>query len=232
MEKEINILIIEDEPSMRLGLSDNLMFEGFGVDEAVDGEEGLEKLVQGNYDLVLLDVMMPKKSGFEVCKEARKQGINTPIILLTARGEELDKVRGLEWGADDYITKPFGLGELMARIKAVLRRSGRGGGDTQASHEVTIGNMVVDFDAFHAANLNGEALKLSHREFEILQYLYTHKHQVVSRDELLEKVWGYDSTPTTRTVDNFIARLRQKIEPSPDNPAIILTVHGLGYKML
>lgn len=232
MEKEINILIIEDEPSMRLGLSDNLMFEGFGVDEAVDGEEGLEKVLKGTYDLVLLDVMMPKKSGFEVCKEARKQGVNTPIILLTARGEELDKVRGLEWGADDYITKPFGLGELMARIKAVLRRAGGVGLDAQASSEITIGNMIVDFDSFHATDLSGEALKLSHREFEILQYLYTHRHQVVSRDELLEKVWGYDSTPTTRTVDNFIARLRQKIEPSPDNPVVILTVHGLGYKML
>jgi DNA-binding response OmpR family regulator len=174
---------------------------------------------------------MPRKSGFEVCKEVRKQGIETPIILLTARGEELDKVRGLEWGADDYITKPFGLGELMARIKAVLRRSSRTASDPASEH-IQIGQLSVDFDAFTAITTSGESVKLSHREFEVLQYLYQHRHQVVSRDELLENVWGYDNTPTTRTVDNFIARLRQKVESQPDNPTIILTVHGIGYKML
>lgn len=231
MKQVTSILIVEDEPSMRLGLSDNLQFEGFEVDEAVDGEEGLNKILNGKYDLVVLDVMMPRKSGFEVCKEVRKQGIETPIILLTARGEELDKVRGLEWGADDYITKPFGLGELMARIKAVLRRSKRLSSE-QPSEEIAIGQLLVDFDAFTANTTSGESVKLSHREFEVLQYLYLHRHQVVSRDELLEKVWGYDNTPTTRTVDNFIARLRQKVEPQPENPTIILTVHGIGYKML
>lgn len=231
MKQVTSILIVEDEPSMRLGLSDNLQFEGFEVDEAVDGEEGLSKILNGNYDLIVLDVMMPRKSGFEVCKEVRKQGIETPIILLTARGEELDKVRGLEWGADDYITKPFGLGELMARIKAVLRRSKRNSSE-QPSEPITIGQLQVDFDSFTATTSSGDSLKLSHREFEVLQYLYLHRNQVVSRDELLENVWGYDNTPTTRTVDNFIARLRQKVETQPESPTIILTVHGIGYKML
>ncbi|MFK7969568.1 MAG: response regulator transcription factor [Bacteroidia bacterium] len=231
MEKDIRILIIEDEPSMRLGLSDNLQFEGYSVEEAVDGEAGLDCLLKNEYDLALLDVMMPRKSGFEVCKEARKEGITTPIILLTARGEELDKVRGLEWGADDYITKPFGLGELMARIKAVLRRT-QGPSSSQQQSVFSIGKLKVDFNNFVAESDTEGVLKLSHREFEILQYLYTHRNKVVSRDELLEKVWGYDNTPTTRTVDNFIARLRQKIEPNPDSPTVILTVHGIGYKML
>ncbi len=224
-----SILIVEDEPSMQLGLKDNLELEGYAVTLASDGEEGLVKIKKNKFDLVLLDVMLPKLSGFDVCKAARTAGISTPIILLTARGEEIDKILGLEFGADDYITKPFSLRELLARIKAILRRS-----QSVVSTETlstSIGRLKVDFNAFYAEE-NGVEIKLSHKEFEILAYLQQNKNQVVTRYDLLEKVWGYDEQPTTRTVDNFIVRLRQKIEINPNQPKVILTVHGTGYKMV
>lgn len=225
-----HILIIEDEPAMQLGLKDNLEMEGYTVDTASDGEAGLSKLKSGTYDLVLLDVMMPKLSGFDVCKAARAAGVRTPIILLTARGEEIDKVLGLELGADDYITKPFGVRELLARIKAILRRSqpaeeGKDAGITN------IGRLTVHFGTFYVEQ-DGIEIKLSHKEVEILAYLYKHKNQVVSRYDLLENVWGYEEQITTRTVDNFIVRLRQKAEANPNQPKIIQTVHGSGYKMV
>lgn len=225
-----HILIIEDEPAMQLGLKDNLEMEGYTVDTASDGEAGLSKLKAGTYDLVLLDVMMPKLSGFDVCKAARAAGVRTPIILLTARGEEIDKVLGLELGADDYITKPFGVRELLARIKAILRRSqpveeGKDAGIT------SIGRLTVNFSTFYTEQ-DGVEIKLSHKEVEILAYLYKHKNQVVSRYDLLENVWGYEEQITTRTVDNFIVRLRQKAEANPNQPKIIQTVHGSGYKMV
>jgi DNA-binding response OmpR family regulator len=223
------ILIVEDEPAMQLGLKDNLELESYQVDIAIDGEEGLTKIKSTAYDLVLLDVMLPKLSGFDVCKLARSAGIDTPIVLLTARGEEIDKVLGLELGADDYITKPFSLRELLARIKAILRRNANKA--TSESKYVRIGKLDLDLDAFQAKE-GAEPVKLSHREFEILLYLLKNKHKVVSRYDLLEHVWGYDEQITTRTVDNFIARLRQKIEINPNQPAIILTVHGSGYKMV
>jgi DNA-binding response OmpR family regulator len=225
-----NILIIEDEPAMQLGLKDNLELESYSVEVASDGEAGLSQLKKNNYDLVLLDVMLPKLSGFDVCKAARSAGILTPIILLTARGEEIDKVLGLELGADDYITKPFSVRELLARVKAILRRSVKSP-RTSDDKKINIGRIQIDFSAFHAHE-NGLEIKLSHKEFEILQFLYAHKNQLVSRYDLLEKVWGYDEQPTTRTVDNFIVRLRQKVEVNPNNPKIILTVHGSGYKMV
>ncbi|HNP95532.1 MAG TPA: response regulator transcription factor [Cyclobacteriaceae bacterium] len=224
-----NILIIEDEPAMRLGLKDNLELESYTIDQADNGEAGLEKLKRNNYDLVLLDVMLPKISGFDVCKSARAAGITTPIILLTARGEELDKVLGLELGADDYITKPFSVRELLARIKAIIRRSQLA--PTRESEWITIGRLKLDFTAFRAEE-NGKEVRLSHKEFEILSFLYQSKNAVVSRYDLLEKVWGYDEQPTTRTVDNFIVRLRQKVEDNPNNPRIILTVHGTGYRLV
>jgi len=223
------ILIVEDEPSMQIGLKDNLEIEGYTVALASDGEEGLVKIKKNKFDLVLLDVMLPKLSGFDVCKAARTAGISTPIILLTARGEEIDKILGLEFGADDYITKPFSLRELLARIKAILRRS-----QSVVSAETlatSIGRLKVDFNAFYAEE-NGVEVKLSHKEFEILSYLQQNKNQVVTRYDLLEKVWGYDEQPTTRTVDNFIVRLRQKLEINPNQPKVILTVHGTGYKMV
>jgi len=225
-----SILIIEDEPSMQLGLRDNLELEQYEVDIAGDGESGLQKIKDGHHDLILLDVMLPKVSGFDVCKAARASGITTPIILLTARGEEIDKVLGLELGADDYITKPFSVRELLARIKAVLRRNQPIKPDSKSSF-VTIGRLEVDFNAFRAKSGDQE-VKLSHKEFEILSHLHKNQNQVISRYNLLEKVWGYEEQITTRTVDNFIARLRQKIEMDSNQPRIILTVHGSGYKLV
>jgi len=223
------ILIIEDEPAMQMGIKDNLEFEGYEVDVQGDGQSGLSSIVNGSYNLILLDVMLPKLSGFDVCKQARAQGVETPIILLTARGEEIDKVLGLELGADDYVTKPFSVRELLARIKAHLRRTQVT--DNLASDQVIIGKLSLNFSAYTATGTTGEE-KLSHKEFEILKYLYEHKNKVVSRYDLLESIWGYDEAPTTRTVDNFILRLRQKIETNPEQPSVLITVHGTGYKML
>lgn len=225
-----NILIIEDEPAMQLGLRDNLELESYTVDIAGDGETGLAKIKTGAYDLVLLDVMLPKLSGFDVCKSARAAGVRTPIILLTAKGEEIDKVVGLELGADDYITKPFSVRELLARVKALLRRSQPADSGNEKAI-VSIGRLSVDFNSYQTLE-NGVEIRLSHKEFEILSYLHKNRNQVVSRNDLLENVWGYEAQLTTRTVDNFIARLRQKVETIPDQPKIILTVHGSGYKMV
>ncbi|MDH3708551.1 MAG: response regulator transcription factor [Cyclobacteriaceae bacterium] len=222
------ILIVEDEPNMRLGLKDNLEFEGYQVELATDGKQGLSEIENGDYHLVLLDVMLPEMSGFDVCKIAREQGIKTPIILLTAKGEEIDKVLGLELGADDYVTKPFGLRELLARIKAVLRRGNDLDADTK---EISIGRMWVNFSAY-SGKVDGEPVKMSHKEFEILKYLWENRNDTVSRYQLLEDIWGYSEQPTTRTVDNFILKLRQKIEANPEDPQVILTVHGVGYKLL
>ncbi len=223
-----SILIIEDEPAMQLGLKDNLELENYKVDTASDGEAGLTKIKTGTYDLILLDVMLPKLSGFDVCKASRNAGIKTPIILLTARGEEIDKVLGLELGADDYITKPFSVRELLARVKAILRRIQPG---TVKESFVQIGRLEIDFNTFVSLE-DGKEIKLSHKEFEILGYLFKNKNHVVSRYDLLENVWGYEEQLTTRTVDNFIVRLRQKIETNPNQPRIIHTVHGSGYKMV
>lgn len=223
------ILIVEDEPNMRLGLKDNLEFEGFEVEIAEDGEAGLNKILNNNYDLVIMDVMMPKMSGFDVCKNVRKAGLSTPIILLTAKGEEIDKVLGLELGADDYVTKPFSLRELLARVKAILRRSENF--NISENKLVTIGKLEVDFNGYKATS-DKKDIQMSHKEFEILHFLWKKRNTTVSRDDLLTEIWGYDETPTTRTVDNFILKLRQKIEVDPNHPKIILTVHGVGYKMV
>ena len=225
------ILVVEDEPNMQIGLRDNLEFESYDVTVAKDGEEGLQNLLENTYDLVLLDVMMPKKSGFDVCKEARTAGVKTPIIFLTAKGEEIDKVLGLELGADDYITKPFSVRELVARVKAVLRRTEGQSEEQQNIVQATIGKLQVDFNKYEAEQ-DGEPVKMSHKEFEVLQYLLQHKNEIVSRYQLLEDVWGYEATPTTRTVDNFILKLRQKTEENPNDPKHILTVHGAGYKLI
>lgn len=222
-----HILVVDDESNMRRGLRDNLEFEGYEVSEAHDGEHALDTLKEIRPDLIILDVMMPKLSGFEVCKQLRKEGNETPIILLTAKGEEIDKVLGLEMGADDYVQKPFSIRELIARVKAILRRSI----SSPAEAEVTFGLLNVDFKKYMALK-NGEEVKLSHKEFEILNYLHLHVDQIVDRHELLKNVWQYDEQPTTRTVDNFIVKLRQKIEEDPSNPKHIITVHGTGYKLI
>jgi DNA-binding response OmpR family regulator len=225
------ILIVEDEINMVNGLRDNLEFEGFEVDTALEGTSGLKKILQCRYDLILLDIMLPEISGFEICKSARKEGVNTPIILLTARGDEIDKVLGLELGADDYITKPFSLRELLARIKAILRRSSTGKEVYVEPESVFIGNINVNFRNYSALEGTSE-IKMSHKEFEVLHYLYKNVGKIVSRDDLIGNVWSIDFDITTRTVDNFILKLRQKIEADPNNPKIILTVHGMGYKMI
>lgn len=223
-----HILIVDDEANMRRGLKDNLEFEGYTVSEAVDGLDALEKVNEVNPDLIVLDVMMPNLSGFEVCKKLRKDGNETPIILLTAKGEEIDKVLGLEMGADDYVQKPFSVRELIARVKAILRRSGKSVEETEA---VTIGRLQVNFREYQASR-DGQDEKLSHKEFEILHYLLDHKNEIVDRYDLLKSVWGYNEQPTTRTVDNFIVKLRQKVEENPSNPRHIITIHGVGYKLV
>lgn len=224
------ILICEDEPGMRMGLKDNLEFENYEVDLAEDGEKGLNLILENKYDLIILDVMMPKMSGFDVCKSARKKGITTPIILLTAKGEEIDKVLGLELGADDYITKPFSLRELLARIKAILRRGELTSKEIDYK-DAQIGQLTINFGTYRA-KVKDKEIQLSHKEFEILHYLWKKKNVTVSRDELLTEVWGFEDSPTTRTVDNFILKLRQKIEKDSNHPQYILTVHGVGYKLV
>jgi DNA-binding response OmpR family regulator len=224
-----NILVVEDEREMLRGLRDNLEFENYHVDAATDGESALKKIVEGSYDLIILDVMLPRLSGLDVCKRARQRGITTPIIMLTARGEEIDKVLGLELGADDYITKPFSVRELMARIKAVLRRAE--GIAAVPSERMVVDDLVLDFASFTATR-DGQSLTLSPREFEIMKHLWIHRNKTVTRDELLTQVWGYDDSISTRTVDNFMLKLRQKIEEDPGSPKRIITIHGIGYKLV
>lgn len=223
------ILIVEDEPKMREGLKDNLSFEGYDVDVTGDGGEGLEKLTEGKYDLALLDVMLPTMSGFDVLRAARERGIATPVIMVTAKGEEIDRVLGLELGADDYVLKPFSLRELLARVKAVLRR--RDAAPVAVEERITIGALEVNLETYVALR-DGKEVQMTAREFEVLKYLWAHRNHNVSRETLLNDVWGYEAMPTTRTIDNFIVRLRQKIEPDPTHPRHIVTVHGAGYRLI
>ena len=224
----VKVLIIEDEPNMIVGLKDSCEYEGYEVAVARNGKEGLEKASTQKVDIILLDVMLPLMSGIDVCRTLRSRGIETPILMLTARGEEMDKVVGLEVGADDYVTKPFSIKELLARIRAHLRRATK---QVAAIESFTFGDVELNFKKY-AARKGGQPLDLSAREFEILHYLIRRRGEIVTRDQLLDEVWGYDSTPVTRTVDNHIARLRQKIEPDPSAPQHIITVHRLGYRFV
>ncbi|MBN8550149.1 MAG: response regulator transcription factor [Deltaproteobacteria bacterium] len=221
------IAVIEDDESVRRSLVLNLELEGFKVVTAQDGEEGISVVNEHHPDLIILDVMMPKKDGLQTCKELRNAGISTPLILLTARSAEVDKVLGLELGADDYLAKPFGMLELIARLKALLRRVQH----VREIDKVNFDDVTIDFKAYRAER-NQQPLELSAREYRLLQYLVAKSGSVVTRDELLDEVWGYNSYPSTRTVDNHIARLRQKIESNVDDPKHILTVHGVGYKFV
>jgi DNA-binding response OmpR family regulator len=224
------ILVIEDEPQMLLGLRDNLELEGYEVATASDGDEGLQKAASFQPDLVILDVMLPRKNGFDVCRELRARGTATPVVMLTARNQETDKVLGLELGADDYVTKPFSITELLARVRAVLRRSAaRPSG--AAADTYRIGDLEIDF-RIHQARRGKQRVEFTAREFELLRYFVTHIGQVVTREQILNEVWGYEEFPTTRTIDNFVAKLRQKIERSPHAPEHILTIHGSGYKFV
>jgi len=222
------ILIVEDEPAMVAGLRDNFEFEGYDVISAADGVAGLERALRDSPDLVVLDVMMPKMSGLDVCKQLKMKKPSLPVIMLTARGQEVDKVVGLELGADDYVTKPFSIRELLARIKAVLRRAHASG---NGQEQVAFGDVEVDLKGCQVRRA-GRSVDFSSKEFELLKYFIGHRGEALSRDRLLEDVWGYDRFPTTRTVDAHIVRLRQKLEPSPEEPRFILTVHGVGYKFV
>jgi len=220
------ILIIEDEPDMALGLRDNFEFEGYAVSVARDGEEGLNQALVEKPDLIILDVMMPRMSGLDVCRQLRGRSVAAPIIMLTARGQEMDKVIGLETGADDYVTKPFSLQELLARVRAHLRRQAR-----RSTETYRFGDIELDFRRYQASR-DGHPLDLSPREYEILKYLVEHRGETVTREQLLDEVWGYDNYPLTRTIDNHIAKLRHKIEPAPTEPRYIITVHRIGYRFL
>jgi DNA-binding response OmpR family regulator len=223
------ILVIEDEPQMQLGLRDNLELEGYEVQVASDGDEGLSQAAAFSPDLVILDIMLPKKNGFDVCRELRARSNATPIVMLTARSAETDKVLGLELGADDYVTKPFSITELLARVRAVLRRAGAQ--RSTAADAVRIGDIDVDFK-LHQARRGTLRIEFTAREFELLRYFVQHTGQVVTREQILNEVWGYEEFPTTRTIDNFVAKLRQKIERAPHAPEHILTIHGSGYKFV
>ena len=222
------ILVVEDEPNMVAGLRDNFEFEGYQVITARDGVEGLQRALEESPDLVVLDVMMPRMSGLEVCKQLRAKRGSIPIIMLTARGQEVDKVVGLELGADDYVTKPFSIRELLARVKAVLRRTSVVPKDQDRR---SFGEVEVDLRKCRVLK-SGKAIDISSKEFELLKYFIVHSGETLSRDRLLEDVWGYDNYPTTRTVDTHLVRLRQKLEPNPDQPQYFLTVHGTGYRFV
>jgi DNA-binding response OmpR family regulator len=222
------VLIVEDEPDMILGLKDNFEFEGYEVITAADGTAGLERARVTKPDLIILDIMLPKLSGLEVCKTLRGEGFENPIIMLTARGQEIDKVVGLELGADDYVTKPFSIRELLARVRAILRRTE---GKKKRLERYRFADIDLDFEVYRAKK-GDDPLDLSPREFELLRYLIERKGETVSRDRLLEDVWGYESYPSTRTVDTHIAKLRAKIGDSGSEPRFILTIHGSGYKFV
>jgi two-component system alkaline phosphatase synthesis response regulator PhoP len=220
------ILVVEDEPGLVLTLSDRLRSEGHEVEVATDGNAAFEAARAGSFDLVVLDIALPKRNGLDVCRDLRREGVDTPILMLTARAELTDKVVGLKLGADDYLTKPFEMMELLARVEALLRRSGRALAGPGA---YAFGDVRVDFRKAEVHRA-GEAVALSALEYKLLAYLIERRGIVLSRDELLDRVWGYDATPTTRTVDVHVASLRQKIEANPAKPRWILTVHGLGYR--
>jgi two-component system alkaline phosphatase synthesis response regulator PhoP len=223
------ILIIEDEEDLVKGLKLNLAGEGYDVAWAYDGQEGIRKALEERPDLIILDIMLPKMDGLEVCREIRQKNMNIPIIMLTAKGEEVDKVVGLEVGADDYITKPFSIRELLARLKAHLRREKR---EVKKIPEVySFGDVEVDFSHFKVRR-KGKEVDLTSLEVEILKYFVAHRGEVVTREALLDKIWGYERFPTTRTIDNHILKLRKKIEEDPAHPKYIFSVYGAGYRFM
>jgi DNA-binding response OmpR family regulator len=224
------ILIIEDDVSILSGLRDVLTFKSYEVLTAEDGETGYAAIVEEKPDLIILDIMIPKMDGFALCRKLRDEGNATPVLMLTAKGEEPDKIRGLDIGADDYVTKPFSLPELLARVRALLRRTPERAPKSPPD-SLRIGDASLNFKKYEATKGNA-AMNLSPKEFGILAYLASRAGEVVTRDELLDEVWGYDLYPTTRTVDNHIAQLRAKIENDPAEPRYLLTVHGVGYKLV
>jgi two-component system, OmpR family, alkaline phosphatase synthesis response regulator PhoP len=221
------ILLIEDEPGLCFTLSDRLQKEGYLIDICNDGECGFRQASQGLHDLILLDLMLPKKNGYDVCSDLRQRGLKTPILMLTARDQIADKVHGLKIGADDYLTKPFEMLELLARIEALLRRLAQPSAASPFAYK--FGSVQIDFVGTEI-HRKGTAVPVSSKEFQLLRYMVNHKGETLSRETLLHEVWGYSAIPNTRTVDVHIAWLRQKLEEDPKQPQWILTVHGLGYK--
>jgi len=222
------ILIIEDDPAILLGLEASLKEEHFEILSSSDGEKGYQLGKKENLDLIILDVMLPNKNGFDICKDWRKEGNNTPVIMLTSKKDEIDKIMGLEIGADDYITKPFSVRELLARIKAVLRRKNEIIKDIE---EYSFSNVHINFRKLEAMK-EEKPLDLSATEFKVLKFFIEHEGEVVTREMLLDNVWGYESLPTTRTVDNFILSIRKQIEDDPSNPKHLITIHKAGYKFI
>jgi two-component system, OmpR family, alkaline phosphatase synthesis response regulator PhoP len=220
------LLLVEDEPGLVMTLTDRLVREGYSVDTSADGESGLERAASESFDLVLLDVMLPRLNGFDLLRELRRRGVETPVIMLTARGQVVDKVVGLKLGADDYVTKPFEMVELMARIEAKLRRTPS---PPHPAEGYQFDEVRIDFRRAEVTRA-GAPLDLSAREFQLLRYFIEHRGATLTREELLNEVWGYNAMPSTRTVDVHVAWLRQKIEPNPRHPQFILTIHGMGYK--
>lgn len=223
-----NILIIEDDPAIRTGLKETFTKEGYLVSEADTGNKGFDLARDNNFDLIILDLILPGKDGIEICKDLRSSGVKTPIVMVTSRKEEIDKILGLEIGADDYVTKPFSIRELLARVKALIRRSTYEPGDIE---EVAFADLKINFkkqEMFKGIN----PVRLSATEYRILHYFIDHESEAISRDKFLDEVWGYDSYPTTRTVDNYILSLRKKIEDDPANPKHLVTIHKVGYKFV
>jgi two-component system alkaline phosphatase synthesis response regulator PhoP len=222
------ILLVEDDPGLRLTLTHRLESEGYEVQTAADGEDGLAQATSGGFDLVILDVMLPRKSGFDVCRDLRQRGVVTPVLMLTARHQVVDRVVGLKLGADDYLAKPFEMAELLARVEARLRRRP---GENASLVVHRFGPVSVDLRRAEVTR-GGELVGLSAKEFQLLKYFIAHRGATLSRNELLDEVWGYDAMPTTRTVDVHVAWLRRKLEAQPKHPRLILTIHGLGYKFV
>jgi DNA-binding response OmpR family regulator len=226
------VLAIEDDPAILRGLSDNLRFEGYDVITATDGETGYRMQQERQPDLILLDLMLPRMSGLEFCRKLRGEGIQTPVLMLTARSEEADRVLGLDLGADDYVAKPFSVRELMARVRALLRRSQpRADGAEALPDELRFDATEIDFRSYEARR-DGTPVEMTRKEFAILRYLASRSGEVVTRDDLLDEVWGYDQYPSSRTVDNHVAGLRAKLERDASQPEHIKTVHGVGYKFI
>jgi two-component system alkaline phosphatase synthesis response regulator PhoP len=225
------LLLVEDEPGLVMTLTDRLLAEGYEVESATTAPAGLELASSGNFDAILLDVMLPGGNGLDVCKTLRHRGVQTPVLMLTAKGQVVDKVVGLKLGADDYLVKPFEMAELLARIEALLRRGGQADAAAPPGDTYKFGNVAIDFRRAEVTKA-GQMLELSAREFKLLRYFIEHRGAALTRDELLNEVWGYNAMPSTRTVDVHVAWLRQKLEDNPRHPQFILTVHGLGYKFV
>jgi two-component system alkaline phosphatase synthesis response regulator PhoP len=225
------LLLVEDEPGLIMTLTDRLLAEGYEVESATDAPTGLETASTGTFDAILLDVMLPGGNGLDVCRTLRQRGVQTPILMLTAKGQVVDRVVGLKLGADDYLVKPFEMAELLARVEALLRRSGTTSTATFTGEAFRFGDISVDFRRAEVIKA-GQTLDLSAREFKLLKYFVEHRGAALSRDELLNEVWGYNAMPSTRTVDVHVAWLRQKLEDNPRHPQYIITVHGLGYKFV